>query len=386
MGFKFIPLIWSGITRYPGRTVITLLQVTVAFALFGALQGMKTGAQRAIADSRADLLGVRPAVNAAGPLPIAYLSRIRSLRGVKMAVLLNGVSATYQNPTQHIYALALDPDRQWLVLAPEIFRIAPRDLSALATDRDGALVTQATMKKYGWKVGTRIPLVAADTPQATGSPYWAFDIVGSYTLHQVGGPPGDMIVINNRYLDQARASGKGYADHFLVLASSVSQANAVANEIDRSFANSANSTRTESYRDNAQGQMRSIGDLDFVIRAVVGAVLAALLLSTATMMMQSVRDRTRELATLKAVGYSDSRILALVLAEATVIFLAAAAFGLGLATVAFPFAAKVVPGLSMPADVVGAGIAGAVILALVSASLPAIFAARLPIAEALGRH
>ena len=350
----------------------------VAFALFGVLQGMKTGAQTAMANSRADLLDVRPAVSGSGPLPSAYLARIRSLPNVKLAVLLNGFSATYQNPSQHIYALALDPGKQWQVLAPDIFKITPQALNALATHRDGVLVTRALMKKYGWTLGSQVPLIATDTLQATGSADWAFDVVGTYSLHQVGSP-GDMVVINNEYLDGARASDKGTAVHFVVLASSPYRADAVAHEIDWTFANSAHPTRTQSYRDNAEQQMRAIGDLGFVIRAVVGAVLAAMLLSSGTMMMHSFRDRMRELAMLKAMGYSGFRVLTLILAEATTIFLAAAALGLGTATMAFPFAEQEVPGLSIPPAVVAAGIAGAVVLALLSASVPAAFAARLEI-------
>jgi putative ABC transport system permease protein len=383
--FKLLPLIWSGITRNAGRTALCFLQITVAFCLFGVLQGMRTGAQQAIAHSRADLLDVRPAVYGSGSLPVAYLDRIRSLPGVKIAQLLNGFSGTYQNPTQHVYALALDPDEQWLSMAPEIFKISPKDLRALAQNRAGALVSRALLAKYHWKLGSRIPLVSADTLQETGSPDWTFNVVGTYALHELAGSDTDLIVINNRYLDEARAADKGTAVHFLALASTPLQANAVADEIDRQFANSAHATRTESYRDGAEQEMRSIGDLDFVIRAVVGAVLAALLLSTATMMMQSIRERTPELATLKAVGYSDGRVFALVVAESLVIFLGAAALGLGIATLAFPFASRVVPGLSMPSIVVAVGFAGAAALALISAFVPAIWAARLEVASALGR-
>lgn len=384
MALKFLPLIWSGVTRRPGRTLLAFLQITVAFALFGVLQGLKIGVQTAISNSRADLLDVRPAVSGSGPLPSAYLARIRSLPGVKMAVLLNGFSATYQNPSQHIYALALDPGMQWRVLAPQIFKLSPQALRALASNRDGVLVTRKLMNEYGWRLGSQIPLMATDTLQENGSADWAFDVVGTYALHQIGSP-GDMVVINNRYLDEARATDKGTAVHFVVLASSPYRADAVAHEIDWTFANSAHPTRTQSYRDNAQQQLRAIGDLGFVIRAVVGAVLAALLLSTGTMMMHSFRDRTRELAMLKAIGYSDVRVLSLMLAEATAIFLLAAALGLAIATMAFPFAAVEVPGLSMPPAVVAGGIAGAVVLALLSAALPAAFAARLEIAQALGR-
>ena len=157
----------------------------------------------------------------------------------------------------------------------------------------------------------------------------------------------------------------------------------MADNIDRRFANSSNATRTESLRELAQSQMQSIGDLNFLIRAIVSAALVALLFSTATMMMQSIRERTPELAVLKTLGFTDRAVFLFILAEAVLVFIAAAAFGLALALLVFPLAAKFVPGLSMPLAVVLVGLACAVSAAAISASVPAVRAARLNIVAAL---
>jgi putative ABC transport system permease protein len=157
----------------------------------------------------------------------------------------------------------------------------------------------------------------------------------------------------------------------------------VVDAIDRRFANSSHETRTESLRELAQSQMQSIGDLNFLIRAVVGAVLVALLFATATMMMQSIRERTSELAVLKTLGFADRAVFVFILTESVVIFVAAAAFGLLLALLAFPLATKFVPGLSMPWEVVAFGLGCAAVVALISASVPAVQAARLNIVNAL---
>jgi putative ABC transport system permease protein len=160
----------------------------------------------------------------------------------------------------------------------------------------------------------------------------------------------------------------------------------VIDGIDRRFANSSHETRTESLRELAQSQMQSIGDLNFLIRAIVGAVLVALLFATSTMMMQSIRERTPELAVMKTLGFTDRDVFLLVLAEALVVCVAAAAFGLALATLVFPFASKLVPGLSMPVVVVALGLAYAVVVALISAAVPAVQAARLQIVNALAER
>ncbi len=386
MSAKYASLLWAGIIRKPGRTALTVLQIVIAFGLFGVLQGLKTGVDLAIAAARADLLDVRPKVGGS-PLPLAYLDRIKVLPGVKVVSLLNGFSATYQNPTQGLYVLAIDPnDKAWLTESPEIFKVSPDSLDALAKSRTGALVSAELEKKYGWKVGDQIPLLSPTTLRMNGSDVWTFNVVGTYTIHEIGGSGGDMIVINNVYLDEARYQGKGTVQHFHVVTTDARQSIVVAKAIDHEFANSANETRTESYRESAQRQMQSIGDLNFTIRSIVSAVFVALLFSTATMMAQSIRERTVELGILKAVGFSDRVIFSLIAAESIIVWTAAAALGLLLATIAFPYAARMVPGVSMPWVVVAIGLAIAVVIGLASASIPALRAARLNVATALAEQ
>jgi putative ABC transport system permease protein len=215
-----------------------------------------------------------------------------------------------------------------------------------------------------------------------GSTDWAFDVVGTYSDSDVGGGK-ETLLINYAYFDEARLTGKGTVKHFNVAVSDPKLAVTVAEDIDRRFANSSSETRTESLRELAQSEMQSIGDLNFLIRAIVSVVLAALLFATATMMMQSIRERTPELAVLKTLGFTDRAVFLFILAEALTIFIAAAACGLALAMLVFPLASRIVPGLSMPVIVVVAGLASAASVAVISASVPAVLAARLNIATAL---
>src|SRR5579862_1321178 len=88
---KYLPLIWSGVWRKKGRTFLIFLQVAVAFALFGVLQGLKTGVDQAIANARADVLFVAPDAFGGAPLPAAYMDRIRSISGVKAVAFADGL-------------------------------------------------------------------------------------------------------------------------------------------------------------------------------------------------------------------------------------------------------------------------------------------------------
>ncbi len=379
---KFLPLIWSGIWRKPGRTTLIFLQVSVAFALFGVLQGLKTGVEHAISETRADVLLVHGSLSMMDPLPLGLLEQIESVPGVKVVVPVELFGAVFQEPSNKVGIVAIRPDGDWL--AAFTFTMAPEHVAALRGTRTGAIIREGLAKKYGWKVGDRIPLLST-TAQMNGSMDWTFDVVGTYNDSDIGGG-NDTILINYAYFDEARLLAKGTVNHFNVAVSDPRLAVTVADGIDRRFANSANETRTDSLRELAQSQMQSIGDLNFLIRAIVSAVLVALLFATATMMMQSTRERTPELAVLKTVGFTDRVLFLLILAEALAVFIAAAACGLALATLIFPLASKIIPGLSMPMIVAAVGLACAAAVALLSAWVPAVLAARLKPAEALARR
>jgi putative ABC transport system permease protein len=380
---KFLPLVWAGLRRKPGRTILIFLQVMVAFALFGVLQGLKTGVSRAVDAARADLLLVHSRVSLfANPLPLGLLETIKSVPGVKVVVPVDIFGATYQRPDEGVAVVAIEPEKDWT--AAFTYTISSHDLAAFQQTRTGVLVNEALAYKYGWKVGDRIPLMST-TPQMNGSTDWAFDVVGTFADSDVGAAKIN-VLIHYRNFDEARATGKGTVGHFNVAVNDPRLASQVADEIDRRFRNSSHETKTDSLRELAQSALQSIGDFDFLIRAVVGAVLVALLFATTTMTIQSVRERTSELAVLKTVGFTDRTVYLLILAEALLVWVVAASCGLALAALTLPYAAKFVPGLVMPGVIVALGVACSALVALLSAAVPAALAARLRVATALARR
>jgi putative ABC transport system permease protein len=379
---KYLPLVWSGIWRKRGRTILIFLQVAVAFTLFGVLQGLKTGVDHAIAAARADLLIVHSRQAFGVPLPLGLLEQIRSVPGVEAAVPVDLALATYQNPKQQVVLVALRPDKGWL--SAFTYTISPAYVKAFRATRTGILVRAELARKYGWKVGDRIPLMT-QVPQRDGSTDWTFDMVGTFTDSDVSG--GNInTLIRYGYWNEARASGRNTVNHFNVKIADPRAAATVSDAIDARFANSPNETRSESIREMAQENLQSIGNLEFLIRAVVAAVMAALLFATATMMMQSVRERTAEIAVLKTVGFTNGAVFALTLAESAVVCVAAGAVGLAVATRAFPYASRFFQGVSMPWIIVIVGLLAALAVALISAAIPALQAARLEVVTALAER
>ena len=381
--FRFLPLIWSGIWRKPGRAVLALVQILLAFALFGLLQGWQSGVASSIAHIDADLLSVHPR-EGFSDLPRAYFERIQQVPGVRIANLANYMSVTYQNPKQRFLLIATLP-RNWAQMTTDVV-IPPAAVTALERTRTGAIVGDTLMRKYGWKIGQELP-IQVPVPQRDGSTNWTFDIVGVLRMKDSSARShSTFIVVNNDYYDEARAQDRGMVAQYMVRVRDPKQANAVGAAIDRLFTNSSYETRTEPLREMAQQGMRSIGDLDLVVRGIVGAVLFSLLFSIGALLMQSVRERTGELAVLKAIGYSDRAVMALLITEAALLCLTSAALGLAVSAGLFWLAehSNFWPAyIQLTAPVVAVGAALALLLALVSASLPAWQGLRLPVARAM---
>ena len=165
-----------------------------------------------------------------------------------------------------------------------------------------------------------------------------------------------------------------------------SRAAAIAATIDERFANSRAETKTSTEKAFVQDFASQVGDVGAIISAILGTVLFTILLVAANAMAQAIRERTSELAVMKTVGFSDRRILALVLAES--LLLAGVGGGLGLGIGALIIAlgdptGGYLPVFLVPARdfVLGGGLV--VALGLAAGCLPALQATRLRIVEAL---
>jgi putative ABC transport system permease protein len=376
---KYLPLIWAGLRRKPARSIFTLLSIVVAFLLFGMLQGMNAGFAKVIADQHLDRLLTDPRVPGGAPMPMSALTQIENVPGVTAVAPRAIFFGSFQQPKNGVFALATDVER-WFAVRPEF--VIPKDrLEALLTTRAGMVVTPAMLDRYGWKVGDKIPVESRILKQ-DGSGQWIFDLVGVFDATDNPGQ-GMLALINYSYFDEARATNRGTADRFIVRIADPKKSAETSAAIDKLFANSTHETRTQSEKEMAQSQMKQVGDINFFTNAIVGAVFFTLLFLTANTMMQSVRERIPEFAVLKTIGFSDLSVLVLVLLEALWLCVVSAMLGLAIATAIFPTLTAIFGGFKLPWIVVAAGLVAAVLVALISASMPAWRVKQLRIVDAI---
>jgi putative ABC transport system permease protein len=256
----------------------------------------------------------------------------------------------------------------------------------LAT-RTGAIVGRATADKFHWKIGDRVPILSPIWGQPVGMAQWEFVIVGIFDAAKKGADTNSFF-FRYDYFEEARQKNKGQVGWFTVRISDPEQAAATGTAIDAEFANSPYETKTEAEGAFAQGFAQQIGDIATIVMAVVGAVFFTILLVAGNTMAQSVRERTAELGVLKAVGFTNSRVLTLVLAESCFIAILGGIGGIGVAwliSLGGSPAPEMLPVFYIPNQTLATGAILAVALGIAAGALPAWQAMRLKIAEALRR-
>jgi putative ABC transport system permease protein len=377
---KYFPLIWAGLWRKRARTIFTMLSIVVAFLLFGLLQGINQGFNTVVQNLNVDRLYVSARTNMTDGLPISYANRIRTVPGVRAVSHWTYFGGYYQNARNPIPAFSTEPEALFKIYRE--IKVQPEYIEAMKRTRTGVLVSEALAQQYKWKIGDRIPLGTSIWTTKDGAGTWYFDVVGTFDLSEVGGG-FPSFYLNHDYFEENAAFGDGVVHYYLVGIEDPQQATKVSLAIDAMFANSSAETRTQTESALAQMQLKQIGDINFIVNAIVGAVLFTLLFLTANTMAQSVRERTSELAVLKTLGFADGKVLALVLIEALLLCVFAAAIGLALANLAFPALKPIFGDFRMPLVVIAMGAGMALLLALLSGLPPALRARQLNIVDAL---
>jgi len=383
---KFFHLIWSNLRRKKLLTSLTLLSIVVAFVLFGFLSAIQQALVGGVALAGADRLIVREKVSIINLLPISYEARIERIPGVDFATHQTWFGGIYQDPKNFFMQNPVEPEK-FLKMHPELI-LPPDEEKAWLTVRTGAIVGRRTAERFHWKIGDKIPLKTTIWPKPGGNQTWEFDIAGIYDGKDKGTDTTPLF-FRYDYFDEARTWGKGQVGWYTIRIKDPSQAAEVAKLVDAEFQNSPAETKTEPEGAFIQGWASQLGNIVFIVAAILSAVFFTILLVTGNTMAQAVRERTGELGVLKAIGFSNGRIVALVLAESCLLTILGGAVGLGLARAITPVVAQNLAGLLpmffLPTHALFTGLGLAIALGLITGIFPALIAMRLRVADALRR-
>ena len=381
-------LIRKNLFRRKLRAGLMTVSILAAFAIFGVLGSVERSFYAGQEVAAADRLVVVNKINFTQPLPIAYYDRVRAVEGVQQVAHLNWFGGYYQDPKNFLIVIAVEPATYMDVYSDQI-DIPPEARQAFVHERTGALVGAVMAEKWGWKLGDHVPIASNIFTQKNGSRSWDFSIVGIVTGKK---PEVDtnFMVFQYKYFDETRSFGKDEIGWMVLRTASPVLNDGVVKTIDQMFANSSYETATDTEKAFNKAFIAQFGNIALIVILVVGAAFATILMIVGNTMMMSVRERTREIGVLKALGFSGGRILRLVLGESVLLALIGGLPGLGLAAL-FIVSVRasltgLLPHITVSPDIALAGLALMVVLGIVTGLIPALSAMRLKTAAALGRN
>ena len=382
---KYFYLIFSSLKRKKLRTGLTIMSIMVAFILFGYLTAIRQAFDAGVDVAGADRLIVRHKVSLIQLLPESYEAKMERIDGVDNAAHSTWFGGVYQEPRNFFAQMPIVPE-ELFDMYPE-FIISDEHKAAWLETRSGALVGRGLIERFGWKLGDRIPINATIWSKKDGGRTWEFDLVAIYDGAEKGTDTSQFF-FRYDFFDETRAGGTGLVGWYTVRVSDPDRAAEVAAAIDAEFANSSHETKAEPEGAFIQGFANQIGNIGFIIMSIMSAVFFTILLVAGNTMAYTVRERTNELAVLKAIGFTDKGVLGLILGESLAITLLGGVTGLAcawlLVSMGDPTSGSF-PVFYIPTGDVLIALILIVAMAFIAGIVPALQAQRLQIADALRR-
>jgi putative ABC transport system permease protein len=323
---RVLKLILKNSLRHKLRTSLTILGLAIAVMAFGVLRTVVDMWYESVEATATNRLITRQAVSFIFPLPYSYRDKIAKIPGVEMVSFSNWFQGTYIDKKNFFARLAVDPETFFEVY-PECL-LSPKEYEAFKRERNSCVVGAEIAKQFGFKIGDVIPIDGDIYPGK-----WEFVVRGIYQPREKSTDATQM-VFHWSYLDErmkqdmpGRAGNVGW---YIVKIKDPSQAAAISEQIDALFKNSPNATKTETERAFTQNFISGLNSLLQAMNFVSFVIIGIIMLVLGNTMIMSARERTREYAVLKTLGFSAGHIVGLILGESMLI--AALGAGLGLLT------------------------------------------------------
>ena len=329
-------------------------------------------------------------VSIINPLPAAYEGKIRQVEGVTDTTHANWFGGYYQDVRNQFATFAVEP-ASWLRIYAREFELPEDQRKAWIADRTGAIVGADTARRYGFKVGQRVPIQGTIYRRPDGGP-WEFTIDGIYDS-KIKGADKTNLVFNYQFLRETIPERSGFRDRYnwyVFTIDNPDKAPEIAAKIDALFANSPSETKTNTEKAFVADWAKQVGDIGKIMMWIVAMAMFTILLVSGNTMAQAIRERTNELAVLKTLGFGEGRILGMVLLESLVIAIVGGGLGLALSYTIITLVGDpthgLLPAFYFPTPSLLVGMVLVAALGMASGLLPAWQASRLRIVDALRRN
>ncbi|MFN3836026.1 MAG: ABC transporter permease [Glycocaulis sp.] len=380
-------LVRKNLFRKRLRAVLLMVSIFIAFMIFGVLGAVQNAFTSGMGSAAQERLVTVNRINFTVALPYAYWGRIQQVEGVRVAAPASWFGGYYQEPQNFVQSFAVDPE-SYLEAYPNEIVMPEEQRAAFLDGRTCAIIGRALATQYGWTVGERIPLMSNIWQQRDGSQVWELDICGIFDDRE-GTYPTNYLMLHYEYFNESLLFGRDSFHWITITTTDASRNDEISQAIDELFANSPAETSTTTEAAFNEAFMEQFGNISLILTWVIGAAFATILMIVGTTMVMAVNERTREIAVLKTLGFTEPRIFRMVLGESLLLSFIGGLIGLGFAALASSAASTAMQGflpqfgLSLSNALTALALMAA--LGLVTGLLPAWNATRVRISEALGK-
>lgn len=321
---KIFKLIFKNTMRHKLRSILTLTGIAIAVMAFGLLRTVVTAWFAGIEASAANRLVTRNSVSFIFPLPLAYRDQIAKVPGVDAVSYANWFGGTYIDKKQFFARLGVDAETFFDVY-PE-FLIAPNELETFKRERNSCIVGEDLVKRYGFKISDVIPIDGDIYPGK-----WEFVVRGIYRPRDKATDPSNML-FHWQYLEermkQETPQRAGQVGWYITRISNPDESGTTTASIDRLFENSRAATKTETERQFQQSFIAAFSAVITAMNVISFVIIGIIMLVLANTMIMAARERTREYAVLKTLGFSRRHLLFLIAGESFFISIIGGGIGL----------------------------------------------------------
>ena len=379
-------LIYANLWRKGLRTSLLLFAIFIAFLIFSVLASVHSAFYGSTGDSTQNRLVTVNRINFTETLPEAHFNRVQSIEGVDAITHASWFGGYYQEPKNFIQTFAVEPE-SYLDVHPEVI-LSDKERQDWLNDRSGVIIGEALASSYGWEVGQQIPLLSNIWQRDDQTFLWTLNISGIFTGQDPTAPTNYALLHYDNF-NEPKAFARDQIGQLIMRVSSPELMETLPGVIDEQFANSAFETETVTEDQFAEGFRAQFGAIGLILFSVIGAAFVAILLIVGNTMVMAVRERTREIAVMKTLGFPNPRIFRIVLGESILLATMGGALGIAagwaLVTASSEQAEVFLPGLAISGSIIAIGIGIMSALGVITGAVPALSAMRLRIIDALSR-
>lgn len=385
---SFYRLVWRNLLNHKVRSLLTIASLVVAIFLLCTLRSLVTTLEANVSSFDSRRLWVQSAVSLFVDMPLSYQPRIAAVAGVERTCKWQWFGGYYKDPSNFFGQFAVDPEAL-LATCPEI-RVVEGSGEEFVRQRTGCIIGAGLAKKFGWKIGDRVPLIGALFPHPQGAEVaWEFDVVGIY---EPGAKNWDDRTFFFRwdYFEETVRAGLGEAPGFGTMVIRMQEGaspEAIMAEVDAMFANGPQRTQTTTEAEFQRQFVSMFGNIPFFVSSIGGGVLLAILLACVNTMLMAGREQTHDVGILKALGFPDGDVFRLLIAQSLLLCLTGGLAGVTLAQALEPGISLALganfPGFTIQGATLALALGISAVVGLVAGLVPAWRARALAPVEAL---